>query len=158
MHTEKIYHENRHAVCQRTRRSARGIVIKNGKLLLVKNEKQDIFMLPGGGLEDGETIEECCVRELLEETGYICKTISTKIKVEEYCHEMCFLGQYFVCEIIAQGEKHLTEDEKKLGCAVHWVDLQEALTMFENYEQHKDYWEKFSTYLRDHTGLKYALS
>jgi ADP-ribose pyrophosphatase YjhB (NUDIX family) len=32
-------------------------------------EKNNKYIIPGGGLEDGETYEQCCERELLEETG-----------------------------------------------------------------------------------------
>lgn len=40
------------------------------KVLLVKNRDVQRWSLPSGGLEDGETLEQCCQREVLEETGY----------------------------------------------------------------------------------------
>jgi mutator protein MutT len=48
-----------------------GILIEDGKILLIKQEvtKTRQWSLPGGKLEPGETIEDCLVRELKEETG-----------------------------------------------------------------------------------------
>ncbi|MDA5559789.1 NUDIX hydrolase [Exiguobacterium sp. MMG028] len=40
------------------------------KVLFVKNRDVQQWSLPSGGLEEGETPEQCCLREVLEETGY----------------------------------------------------------------------------------------
>lgn len=40
------------------------------KVLLVKNRDVQQWSLPSGGLEEGETPEQCCLREVFEETGY----------------------------------------------------------------------------------------
>ncbi len=40
-----------------------------GDLLMIRNES-DEWAVPSGEIEKGETPEMCCVREVMEETGY----------------------------------------------------------------------------------------
>lgn len=53
--------------------TARGVIIKDDKLLLQKLKKPDgeadYWCTPGGGMDDGESVEQCLVREMIEETG-----------------------------------------------------------------------------------------
>ena len=57
------------------RNRAGGLLIENGKILLmhrIKNvdgETREYYVVPGGGIEEGETIEEATKRELKEEMG-----------------------------------------------------------------------------------------
>lgn len=44
-------------------------IIDNGKVLLTKREDFEVWCLPGGGVEDGESLAEAAVREAKEETG-----------------------------------------------------------------------------------------
>ncbi|MDD9268189.1 NUDIX hydrolase [Paenibacillus sp. GCM10023248] len=49
------------------------LIIKDDKVLMVQQyvERGDIvWNFPGGSIEDGETPEEACIREVKEETGY----------------------------------------------------------------------------------------
>ena len=48
-----------------------GILIQDGKILLVRHEKSNetYWLLPGGGIEFGETAEHALIREFSEEVG-----------------------------------------------------------------------------------------
>lgn len=47
----------------------KGLLIKDGKVLLIKTSYNNVLALPGGGAKKGETAEEALKRELREETG-----------------------------------------------------------------------------------------
>ena len=44
-------------------------VIHEGQVLLTKREDFEVWCLPGGGVEDGESLAEAAIRETKEETG-----------------------------------------------------------------------------------------
>ena len=50
---------------------ATAIIIRAGKLLLIQRHKpgRDFYVLPGGGVNQEESFEEACIREVKEETG-----------------------------------------------------------------------------------------
>ncbi|HYE60858.1 MAG TPA: NUDIX domain-containing protein [Phycisphaerales bacterium] len=52
---------------------ARGLCVRNNRVLLCKNLKHDYFYLPGGHVEFGETAGTALARELQEEAAIDCK-------------------------------------------------------------------------------------
>ncbi len=136
---------------EKTRVSCRGIVMRDGKVLLSYESKKDVYMSPGGGLEDGETLEECCKRELMEETGYIVKPVRQLLTMDEYCFETLYVSHYFICEIIGEGEKTLTRTEIAHGMEPRWVDINEAVGIFSKYASKRE--DHASLYLREYTVL-----
>lgn len=55
-----------------------GVVVKEDEVLLIKRAIEPykgFWVLPGGHVEDYETVEEACIREVKEETGLDVKII-----------------------------------------------------------------------------------
>lgn len=65
-----------------------GVVLPHeDQILLVRHRKQDktYWMLPGGGLDYGETFAQCAEREVLEETGLSIKAERVLYLSEAIC-------------------------------------------------------------------------
>jgi 8-oxo-dGTP pyrophosphatase MutT (NUDIX family) len=58
-------------------RAAGGVVVRDGRILLVHRPKYDDWSLPKGKCKDGETDEDCALREVAEETGLSCEIVGT---------------------------------------------------------------------------------
>jgi 1-acyl-sn-glycerol-3-phosphate acyltransferase len=94
---------------------ARGIVIREGKLLAIKRVKagQTYFVLPGGHIEQGETAKMACEREVLEETGVIVDAFRELYKYHFVDPRLRGSGyqSFFVCSY-KSGEPHKTDAEE----------------------------------------------
>lgn len=57
-----------------------GLYVQDDKMLLVKHNQE--FSLVGGGIENGETHQECLKREFIEESGYELLDIKPFVTVD----------------------------------------------------------------------------
>lgn len=87
MKTINIYGEIRIEQYSRIREACRGIIIKDRKILLTYESITDQWFIPGGGVEMPESLENCCIRELAEETGYTVKPLYHYLTTNEYYEE-----------------------------------------------------------------------
>lgn len=87
---------------------ASAIILNAGKILLMHrfNHGAEYFVFPGGGVEDGETVEQAAVREVREET-----TLS--IRVEKLLYHQIYddtTEQFFFLCTYLSGQPHLDRD------------------------------------------------
>ncbi len=128
------------------RQAARAVVFdKEGKVALLFVSKLNYHKLPGGGVDEGESLEEALRRECREEigceikiTGEIGTTIEHrklfKIKQESFC---------YLAEVVGEkGEPAFMDDEIEEGFSVLWVGCDEAIKILEA-DQSDDYQGKF---------------
>jgi ADP-ribose pyrophosphatase YjhB (NUDIX family) len=136
-----------------TRYGSRGILIDdNFNIALMFLSKMDLYKLPGGGIEQGETKEQAFLREILEETGYNAIVIDELGYIEEHKNRNIFM-QYSYCFIAKvygdRRETYLSGNEIELGMELRWMTIKQALAlMVKSLDKCEDYKAKFMI-LRD---------
>ncbi len=136
---------------KKTRPASRGLVIKDGKVLLTYEQNKDVYMSPGGGREGEESFEDCCIRELKEESGYDVIPFEPFLTINEYCFDTCYEAHYFLCEITGEGEQSLTPTEIDHGVCPRWLPIEEAIEIFSHYDEKTE--DHRSLYMREFTVL-----
>ncbi len=103
-----------------------GIVIKDNKILVVKTKRHGeiYYLLPGGGIERGETIKQTVEREVGEETGYIVRAIRS-VYINEYMHEddpeRRVINIFFITEVKGYDKGLIKNDDD----VIEWVKTED---------------------------------
>ncbi|KKW37136.1 MAG: MutT/nudix family phosphohydrolase [Candidatus Giovannonibacteria bacterium GW2011_GWA2_53_7] len=102
---------------------ASAVLIKDGNILLMHRTKidRDYFVLPGGSLENGESLEEAVVREAKEETGF---DVEIKEKLGEIYDERNERRHHLFRVEILGGELGLGSPEKERNCKENGYGLE----------------------------------
>ncbi len=91
------------------------MVFYKGKLVLVRHYKEgygDYYLLPGGGLEHSESLEECVVREVKEECGLDVKVDRLAFYKQVYTDSDDTLDIIFSCKVIGGKLENIDPDKK----------------------------------------------
>ncbi|WP_309122617.1 NUDIX hydrolase [Paenibacillus sp.] len=98
----------------------------DNRLLMVlqgKPEEEKRWSVPSGGIEPGETLEQCCMREVFEETGYRCKVVK-KINEKAGSHGAVeYHVTYFEAEIL--GGTPTIQDPDGLIYDIDWKNAEQ---------------------------------
>jgi ADP-ribose pyrophosphatase YjhB (NUDIX family) len=112
--------------------TASAVIVRDGHILLVKfdDESGEHYNLPGGGADPGESVTECCMREVLEEASALV-TVGRLLLVREYEPARCRyaygkrhkINFVYECVLSPGSEPSLprTPDPNQMG--VEWVAL-----------------------------------
>ena len=156
--TVEIRGDNAYETFTKTRVACRGILLQGSRILISHEVKADLYMLPGGGLEGNETPEECCVREVREETGYLVDPTRHFLTIHEYYQEYRYISHYFLCGVTGETQRSLTDEERQRGLIPQWIELEKILELFSRHEDHRvTQEEKRGAYLREYTALMECL-
>ena len=155
MKTIEILGDNRFETFSKTRDGSRAVIIRDGKILLSHETNSGWWLIPGGGLEAGETPEMACVREVEEETGYIVRPVKQFLTMHEYYEEYRYTSYYFVCEVTGTGRMNLTDAEIRRGVEPQWIPFHEAVELYSKHESYAGISEeKRGSYQREYTALQ----
>ena len=92
------------------------------KVLLTRRQDNGLWCLPGGHMEAGESVEECCVREVFEETGLHVRVVRLtgvysnpdQLVIYRDGSQAHFVVMNFEVEIVG-GELGLSDETSEAG-------------------------------------------
>ena len=118
-----------------------GVCINSDKQLLMVlqgiPEEEKRWSVPSGGLEQGETLEECCIREVYEETGYLCKIIK-KVKEKSGAYgPVEYLVTYYEVEIV--GGQPTIHDPDGLIYEIAWKTPEQIKKLEFSFPEDKEF-------------------
>ena len=113
-----------------TRPSVRGIILRGGRIAMVRSLDNDYYKFPGGGIEPGEDHAQTLIREVAEETGLVVRPDTIREygmvhRIERGDPEDIFEqdNYYYFCETEPEpGAQRLTETERRERFTLEYAD------------------------------------
>lgn len=109
------------------------VITPENKVILIKVTSEKYSTLVGGGIEEGESIEEGMIRECLEESGYNVSIIAPLGYIELWRKKYKrFIFGFLVKTIGEPKPLNLTKEEIKYGHEVSEYSLAQAEKIIES--------------------------
>ncbi|GAB6261334.1 NUDIX domain-containing protein [Photobacterium sp. CCB-ST2H9] len=118
------------------RQAARAIILDGEKILMLYTARYHDYTLPGGGIDEGENVEDGLIRELKEETGARNIRDITPFGIYEEFRPwykpdfdiMHMKSFCFTCQIDRElGETQLEDYEIRNGMKPVWINIHQAI-------------------------------
>ena len=116
------------------RTGTRAIIEKDGTILFSYLGKRHQYLLPGGGMEEGETPEANVIREVQEECGHIIEPQEPFLVIDECYGAFMYRDYYFKATITGTTATNYDEGEIKLGLEPRWLDMETILKELTTFE------------------------
>jgi 8-oxo-dGTP pyrophosphatase MutT (NUDIX family) len=113
--------------------AAGGVVVRNGRVLLVHRPRYDDWSLPKGKLDQAESFEEAALREVEEETGLRCGLVRELPSVEYRVKDRPKIVRYWLMEV-EDDPGFVPNDEVD---EVRWLPADEALSLLSYDRDHE---------------------
>lgn len=117
--------------------NVRAVIQKDGKLAMERSRLGE-YKFPGGGVDQGERLEEALCREVREETGLVVKRDSIQAlgEILEMREDLFKKGQKYICHSYffqCDTEEKMvptarTESELRQGYELAWVEPERILS------------------------------
>ena len=116
------------------------VVVDAGRLLVIRRTDNDLWSIPGGGMEPGGTVSEAVIREVREESGYNVKPTRLVGVFSDPAHVIAYddgevrqaFSLCFNCTLIAGTARTSSETS-----VVEWIRLTE-LDQFDIHQANRE--------------------